>query len=129
MKHLAKIINGKFIYTNPKRLEKQLKRLDETSVIVEVYKNIPKRSGALNQYYWKVVVSILGDELGYSKEEMHEVLKAKFLYKKEKIGEEWVRISKSTTDLNNVEFINYIDMIKIFASMELSIYIPDPNEI
>ena len=89
MKHLAKIINGKFIYTNPKRLEKQLKRLDETSVIVEVYKNIPKRSGALNQYYWKVVVSILGDELGYSKEEMHEVLKAKFLYKKEKIGEEW----------------------------------------
>lgn len=129
MKHLAKIINGKFIYTNPKRLEKQLKKLDETSVIVEVYKNIPKRSGALNQYYWKVVVSILGDELGYSKEEMHEVLKAKFLYKKEKIGEEWVRISKSTTDLNNVEFINYIDMIKIFASMELSIYIPDPNEI
>jgi|TARA_R110000744_G_scaffold372683_2_gene484453 hypothetical protein len=129
MKHLARIIKGKFVYTNPKKLESQLKRLDDTSVIVEVYKHIPKRSGALNQYYWKVVVSILGDELGYSKEEMHEVLKAKFLYKKEMIGLEWVKISRSTTDLGNKEFIDYIDKIKIFASMELSIYIPDPNEI
>ena len=115
MKHLARIIKGKFVYTNPKKLESQLKRLDDTSVIVEVYKHIPKRSGALNQYYWK--------------EEMHEVLKAKFLYKKEMIGLEWVKISRSTTDLGNKEFIDYIDKIKIFASMELSIYIPDPNEI
>jgi len=129
MKHLAKIINGKFMYTNPKRLESQLKKLDDTSVVVDVYKHIPKRSGALNQYYWKVVVSILGEELGYSKEEMHEVLKAKFLYKKEQIGGEWVRISLSTTNLNNKEFIEYVDKIKMFASMELSIYIPDPNEI
>tara|TARA_R100000315_G_C5218022_1_gene130569 strand:- start:24 stop:413 length:390 start_codon:yes stop_codon:yes gene_type:complete len=129
MKHIAKIINGKIVYTYPSKMEKQLQKLDNTSVVVEIKKNTVKRSGALNQYYWKVVVGILTEELGYSKEEMHEVLKSKFLYKKELIGDEWIRVSISTTKLTNKEFIDYIDKIKMFASTELSIYIPDPNEI
>tara|TARA_R100000742_G_C4214688_1_gene40095 strand:+ start:226 stop:615 length:390 start_codon:yes stop_codon:yes gene_type:complete len=129
MKHIAKIINGKIIYTYPSKVERQIQKLDNTSVIVEIKKNTVKRSGALNQYYWKVVVGILTDELGYTKEEMHEVLKSKFLYKKELIGDEWIRVAISTTKLTNKEFIDYIDKIKMFASQELSIYIPDPNEI
>tara|TARA_R100001224_G_C3926559_1_gene117199 strand:+ start:95 stop:484 length:390 start_codon:yes stop_codon:yes gene_type:complete len=129
MKHIAKIINGKIVYTYPSKVERQIKKLDNTSVIVEIKKNTVKRSGALNQYYWKVVVGILTDELGYTKEEMHEVLKSKFLYKKELIGDEWIRVAISTTKLTNKEFIDYIDKIKMFASQELSIYIPDPNEI
>ena len=129
MKHIAKIINGKIIYTYPSKVERQIQKLDNTSVIVEIKKNTVKRSGALNQYYWKVVVGILTDELGYTKEEMHEVLKSKFLYKKELIGNEWIRVAISTTKLTNKEFIDYIDKIKMFASQELSIYIPDPNEI
>tara|TARA_A100001201_G_scaffold74484_1_gene67662 strand:+ start:170 stop:559 length:390 start_codon:yes stop_codon:yes gene_type:complete len=129
MKHIAKIINGKIVYTYPSKVERQIQKLDNTSVIVEIKKNTVKRSGALNQYYWKVVVGILTDELGYTKEEMHEVLKSKFLYKKELIGDEWIRVAISTTKLTNKEFIDYIDKIKMFASQELSIYIPDPNEI
>tara|TARA_Y100000356_G_C11079960_1_gene193494 strand:+ start:57 stop:446 length:390 start_codon:yes stop_codon:yes gene_type:complete len=129
MKHIAKIINGKIVYTYPSKVERQIKKLNNTSVIVEIKKNTVKRSGALNQYYWKVVVGILTDELGYTKEEMHEVLKSKFLYKKELIGDEWIRVAISTTKLTNKEFIDYIDKIKMFASQELSIYIPDPNEI
>jgi hypothetical protein len=129
MKHIAKVINGKIIYTYPSKMEKQLEKLDNTSVVVEIKKNTVKRSGALNQYYWKVVVGILTDELGYAKEEMHEVLKSKFLYKKELIGDEWIRVSISTTKLTNKEFLDYIEKIKMFASTELSIYIPDPNEI
>ena len=129
MKHIAKIINGKIVYTYPSKVERQIKKLNNTSVIVEIKKNTVKRSGALNQYYWKVVVGILTDELGYTKEEMHEVLKSKFLYKKELIGDEWIRVAISTTKLTNKEFIDYIGKIKMFASQELSIYIPDPNEI
>ena len=82
----------------------------------------------LNKYYWSVVVMVPAKELGYEKEEMHEVFKSKFLYKKELIDGEWVKIVRSTTKISSKEMITYIDQIKRFCTEELGVYIPDPNE-
>jgi hypothetical protein len=35
---------------------------------------------------------------------------------------------KSTTKLSTVEFEDYMESIRRFASMELSLWIPEPNE-
>ena len=96
-------------------------------------KELKLRSVSENKYYWGVVLDILSDELGHTKTEMHEILKTKFLrdiaYIKKKNGEHLkVETSKSTTDLKTNEFEDYLSKIRNFASAELGIWIPEPNE-
>tara|TARA_R110000744_G_scaffold378850_1_gene495645 strand:+ start:24780 stop:25016 length:237 start_codon:yes stop_codon:yes gene_type:complete len=74
-----------------------------------------KRSEQQNKYYWRWVVLLLGNELGYPKNEMHAVLKHRFL-------------SDSTKELDRDEFNNYLETIRCWAIQELNIKIPLPNE-
>jgi hypothetical protein len=91
------------------------------------------RSLPQNQYYWGVIIEILSEELGFNKDEMHEILKHKFLSKtvfletKEKKMKA-LKIPKSTTNLKTVEFEEYLSDIRMWASMDLGIFIPEPNE-
>ncbi len=84
-----------------------------------------ERSKKQNSYYWGVMVTILSDEWGYTKDEVHDILKAKFLCEKQ-IGKP--DKIKSTTKLDTKEMVDYQDQIKIWAASEWGIYIPDPNE-
>lgn len=95
--------------------------------------NFRKRSLDQNAYYQGPVIGILAEYCGNSHDEMHEILKQKFLSRLaiviNKNGEkEEIRISRSTADLSTVEFEEYLKRIKTWASSDLSIYIPDPNE-
>lgn len=83
------------------------------------------RSTPQNRYYWGVVVEILSEHIGFSPEEMHEILKHKFLNPFEKMG---YKIYPNTTQLTTVEFKNYIEKIQRWAAQELQCVIPDPNE-
>ena len=76
---------------------------------------VTSRTHFQNNYYWKVVVKVFGDELGYTREEMHEVLKNEF-----KI--------ESTSKLTKDEFRDYIDRIIRWASTHFQIVLPDPDE-
>lgn len=95
-------------------------------------KELRIRSLPENRYYFGVVVKIISDELGYTREEVHEILKQKFLseviFLKTKESVKEIRIPRSTTNLKTVEFEEYLSSIRQWASMELSIYIPTPNE-
>lgn len=73
------------------------------------------RSEKQNRYYFKCIVLLLGNELGYHKFEMHELLKHKFL-------------AEPSKDLDKTEFNQYCEQIRIWAQQELSIRIPLPNE-
>lgn len=90
------------------------------------------RSLPENRYYFGVIVQILSDELGYSREEVHEICKHLFLseviFLKTKDGFKEMRIPKSTTQLKTIEFEDYLSNIRQWASIELSIYLPLPNE-
>lgn len=97
------------------------------SVEIKKYRNT--RSQHQNAYYWGVVVNILSKELGYDSDEIHEILKAKFNTKKTILpnGEEVEHVD-TTTNKDTYEFNLYIEEIQRWASQELGIYIPDPEE-
>lgn len=90
------------------------------------------RSTPENKYYWGVCVQILSDELGYHRNEIHEILKGMFLsevkFLKTKEGIEEIRIPKSTAELTTIGFENYLSDIRQWSSAELGIWLPEPNE-
>jgi hypothetical protein len=102
-----------------------LKGLEGKDVEVIVRKPEYKRSNKQNKYYWSVIVKILSDELGYEREEMHEVLKYQFL-KMHKKGFDFVR---STSSLNTIEMEKYHEDIRRWSAQEQNIMIPEPNEV
>jgi hypothetical protein len=83
------------------------------------------RSQKQNAYYWGVVLKIMGDEIGYLPDEIHQLMGKEFLSYERKPGELFV---KSTTKLSTVEFEDYLSNVRRFAATELNIYIPLPNE-
>ena len=85
------------------------------------------RSLKQNKFYWKYIVGILADELGYDKDSMHETLKAKFLREPHDTIPGVFRV-KSTTELSTIEFIQYYKEVQVWAADFLNIYLPDPNE-
>lgn len=90
------------------------------------------RSNQQSRYYFGVVVDILSNHTGFTPEEMHEILKHKFLRDWKKIKTvngvfEYV-YTKSTTILSTAEFENYLAKIREWAAIELNCQIPEPNE-
>ena len=82
-----------------------------------------QRTNSQNRYYWGICVDLISEHTGFTPEEVHEVLKHKFLSPKERMGE---NIYPNTTQLDTREFNLYIEKIQCWASMELSLVIPDP---
>jgi len=70
-------------------------------------------------------LSIISDETGHSKDELHSFFKGKFLTEniKEILGEK-TRITKSTTELSKGEFCSYLVDISSLTQVEL----PDTTE-
>lgn len=108
---------------------KILKTLKEKKYAIEIKQYRENRSNPQNRYYWGAVLSILSSHTGFTSEEMHEVLKQKFLpvFKALPTGEE-IRIPGSTSTLDTVQFEDYLEKIKQFAIQELDCYLPDPSE-
>lgn len=86
------------------------------------------RSGEQNAYYWAVVVKMIAEHCGYRTPEevqgVHEELRRKFLP-----GTGPMQVRPSTAALSTEEFSDYIEQVRQWAAEELSIYIPDPNEV
>lgn len=92
----------------------------------------PKQSRTLaqNKYYWGVIVPMLSSEFGYFKDEMHELLRRKFLsYTKENpyTGEAEM-FARSTTKLSTADMEIYLESIRAWALSEFAVYLPLPNE-
>src|SRR3990167_7084509 len=87
------------------------------------------RSLPQQKYYFGVIVKILSDELGYTPNETHEVLKTLFLSELKilntKNGIKEVRISRSTTEINTIEAEDYYSQIRQWASIEMGIFLPE----
>lgn len=88
------------------------------------------RSLQANAFYWACVVETLAEHTGYSPDEMHDVLKAKFLPKRLAVQDrngalvgEFV-IGGSTVRLTTQEFTEYVRQITAWAEDQLEIEIP-----
>ena len=104
----------------------------ESPYTVEVKKHRNTRSNVQNNYYWKCIVQVLAQELGYFNDEMHDILKVKF-------SSEWQSIQvnnktiglqtvNSTARMNTKSFEIYAETIRIWALSELGIRLMLPNE-
>ena len=89
------------------------------------------RTTPQNRYYFGCVVKIISDEIGYTPEETHQILKSLFLQRtvfvKTKDGVNELRIEKSTTELTTIEMQEYFEHIAQWAAEKLGIYIPAPE--
>ena len=64
--------------------------------------------------YWKLIED-LGDYLGYEADELHALMKYKFLsHKQDFLGDEMV-IVPSTSKLNSKDFEDYLTKVEEFA--------------
>lgn len=91
------------------------------------------RSDQQNRWYWGVIVESISEHTGYTPDEVHEFLKAKFIPKRlamadgnGEIKDELV-IGGTTTRFNKLEFGEYCESIRQWAATELDINIPDPE--
>lgn len=93
------------------------------------------RSLPQNRWYWGVCVALLSEHTGYSPEEIHDILKAKFLPKhlavtnsNGHIVDAFV-IGGSTRLLNTVEFQEYSARVQQWAAEDVGVVIPDPESV
>ncbi|HNC13938.1 MAG TPA: hypothetical protein PLF59_19310, partial [Cyclobacteriaceae bacterium] len=99
------------------------------SIEITVRRKKKHRSVQQNRYYW-LVVTILSDYTGFTKDEMHSILRSKFL-RAEKVNEDTgvvYEYVKSTTELTTVEYEDYLDDVRRFAAQEFNMTVPMPNE-
>jgi hypothetical protein len=95
-----------------------------TAMILEVVKT-KQRSKQENSYYWAVIVLYCSNFFGYTREEMHDALKYKFL---RVVSPGKPDIFRSTASLTTVEAEEYYANIRMWMVSEYGVIIPTPNE-
>lgn len=96
--------------------------------------NQKQRSNPQNRYYWGICIRLLCEHTGYTPDDMHEIVKHKFLKKTVWLQhnvegvKEMNEITKSTTSLSTSEMEKLLSDIRGWASLCLGCYLPEPNE-
>jgi hypothetical protein len=95
----------------------------------EVSKKKKKRSPSQNSLYW-MYLSCIKDETGNDVDSLHKHFREKYLpITTSYLGSSLIEKLTSTTTLTTVQFKDYLDQIVAFAATELSIILPDPNDL
>lgn len=135
----GRISRGKLHISNRREFDAALASFRDCPVFVTVERMHATRSKAQNDYYWSVVVARIAGawsaklERPVSQEEAHEILKAQFLpHDKAAKGENGTLmnglvIGGTTTKLNKLEFIEYLELIVGWAAEKWECFIPDPD--
>ena len=101
---------------------------DSDKAIIEIKDDKESRSVKQNRLYWEWV-SVIGGELGYTKDETHAILRDKFLgYTETTTKLSVIKELRSTTKLKVKEFKDYLEQIDIFVS-EYGIMLPRPEDL
>ena len=126
MKAFGKVVKGKIIFDDKaKFLNDVAKFNDDIKIVIEVREAKDIRTNAQNRLYWKWV-EIISNELGYQdKQEIHNILKYKFLLKEEVINGEIHQGLKSTTTLTKEEFGKLTQDIFFWANDTFNINLPN----
>lgn len=124
----GRVKNGAVLISKRKDFDEDVKRFEGKEIEIIIQKKRYVRSIQQNRLWW-LYIDILHKELGYSKEDMHEICKMKFL-KREKVIEstgEVMEYLESTTRLSRTQFVETIDSLVQWAA-EMNIILPLPNE-
>jgi hypothetical protein len=108
-----------------------LQTLEGQTVHVAIGKVKGLRTEQQMRYYWGVVVKLIADYTGDDIDTIHEFLKDKFAPRKTiTVQGEARTVPGCTHHLFKENFFeDYVDHIRAWASSELQIVIPDPNQV
>lgn len=127
------VTDGTLFLRNRKRMDAELKRWKNREVVVTIATVHATRSKAQNDYYHAVCVELVASHTGYTHLEAHELLKALHLPREAaargtngRLLGDYV-IGGSTTKLNKLEFIDYLERIVRWAAETLDVAMPDPD--
>lgn len=129
----ARIDGGKLLIRNRREFDRLLATWKNCPAIVTVERAHATRSKAQNDYYWSVVVARIA--LAWKKDAafVHELLKAQFLpHDMANAGTNGTLmnglvIGGSTSKLNKLQFIEFLEAIVMWAAETWKVYIPDPD--
>jgi len=123
----GRVEKGKLILNDPDKMRRVLATLEGCEVEVPApRKKRKKRSLNQNSYYRGVVIKMLAEFLGYDEDDMHHMMRAKFLSFTDDKG---IEASRSTTTLSTVEMEEYLERIRQWAESFLHFRIALPNEV
>jgi hypothetical protein len=121
--------DGIVFFRNQKQVAKDILASGWSEFEVTIQKKSKHRSTQQNRWWWSCI-TILSNHLGYTKTEMHEICKYKFL-KSEKVNEktgEVLEYLKSTTELTTTEFNVLIESMIQWSAETFNCVLPYPNE-
>jgi hypothetical protein len=124
---VGKVEKGKPVLDRPNKYLVKLASLEGKRVELVIRLQKSKRSNQQNAAYWGIVIEILSNHTGFSKDEIHEALKQKFASRVD--PDTGLTIVESTTKMDTKRFIQYYEDIQRWAAEFLDCYIPNPNEI
>ena len=113
MKFAGKVKKGKLTLDDLFAFKDYLKEIDG-DIHLEIKSAEKVRSPQQNAYY-RVIIRILSEELGYEENEMHKVIKEKY------------QIS-STRQLSKPEFTELIEKLKRWAAIDMGIVLPNSRQ-
>jgi hypothetical protein len=122
----------RFIIKNNQVLENCINAIREIKIednmAVEIKPYVSKRSVDANALYW-MWIAVVAEYTGYTKDEMHDVMRARYLpIKSREIDGIILTELTSTTTLNTKQFSDYMREIEVFA-VENDIKLPYPEEL
>jgi|TARA_Y100000310_G_scaffold320685_1_gene377383 hypothetical protein len=124
MKHFGKINKLKIDFLDEERFIEDLLKFEGKDIVFTLSENKDYRTNSQNKLWWKYM-HIMGNELGYTKNEMHDIAKLKFLQRERVEDGLKIKYLKSTTALTKKEFRELIDSIIIWAAATFSINLPN----
>ena len=112
-----------------KAIKRDLPHFKGKRVNIIIKKVKSQRSLQQNRYWW-LAITILSKEIGYTKEELHEILKYKFL-RLSKVDEKTGEIFEycgSTAKLSKSAFSDLVNDLIRFSAETFNVIIPMPGE-
>tara|TARA_R100001224_G_scaffold103469_1_gene76205 strand:- start:345 stop:728 length:384 start_codon:yes stop_codon:yes gene_type:complete len=124
MRTFGKIKKGKLILNNKDKFNLELKQFEGKDIIIKIEERSPNRSKEQNSLWWKWM-DLIGLEIGYTKEETHQLMKYKFL-KRSVVNIDGYEetIIKGTSTLTHKEFSALMNNVHFFANDTLNINLP-----
>lgn len=127
--YYSDVKEGKLQNNVRQKIAQELPHFNGKRVEIIIRKLTKKRSQQQNKLWW-VYVDIIRKELGYDKDEMHEILKMQ-VNPLEKVNEKTglvMTYGGSTKDLKVSEFMELIERLVRWSAENLDIALPMPNE-
>ena len=124
MKYYGTVRSGQLKLKDQIRFNNTLKSFEGKEVVIKIREKEDGRSVEQNALWWSWM-AIIGNSIGHTKEEMHTILKYKFLQRTKVIDGKEIITLKSTATLDKNEFNQLINDVFFWANDTLNIRLPN----